>query len=493
MANRPAPTITIPHEWEPYPHQERFWEALMVRNVKRIVIVWHRRAGKDLTMLNALVCKMMQKVGVYWYVFPTYRQGRDVVWNGMTNDGRRFLDAIPKALIKRKRDDMMSVELVNGSQLFIKGSDRIDTLVGANPIGVVFSEYSIQNPQAWNLIRPILNANEGWAVFVYTPRGYNHGYDLFNFATKKMAVQPERWHAELLTVDDTSRPLKDENGNIVKDDDGNEIWVRLVTDEMIQEDIEGGMPSEVAEQEYRCSFDAALVGAYYGEQMKRARVEGRITTVPYDESRVVHTGWDLGISDAMAVWYFHLDKEGNPEFIDHDEYVGQSLKDVAKEVLQKPYVYGTHLAPHDIKQRELTTGQSRLETAKGYGIKFEVVPKLSIADGIDAARRLINKSRFDQEKCSHGISCLCQYSKTYDPERKVYSDKPKHDWTSHSADGFRMIAVGIKRVKNASNAAGRKRTAESDYDLYTHESSRRKGRRPSTAVADYDPLELDYS
>ena len=175
--NMYSQTVTLPYDWSPWPHQMKAWDAIVVRNVKRNVLVWHRRAGKDQTALNALVVKAHERVGMYWYVFPEYKQGREIFWDGFRDDGRKFRDAFPECLVKRSRDDMMLMELKNGSMIKVIGTDNADSIVGPNPVGCIFSEFSLQSPAAWNLVRPILNANNGWAIFVYTPRGRNHGYE----------------------------------------------------------------------------------------------------------------------------------------------------------------------------------------------------------------------------------------------------------------------------------------------------------------------------
>ena len=189
----PSESIDLPYNWEPWNHQKNIWDAMMKRGVQRAVMVWHRRAGKDQTALNILVCKAFERVGVYWYIFPEYKQGREIFWEGQRDDGRKFIDAIPPILIKRKLEDVMFIELVNGSIIKVIGSDNADSIVGTNPVGAIFSEFSIQNPKAWNLLRPIFNANNGWALFVYTPRGYNHGYDMCKAAEKLMKEKPKKW------------------------------------------------------------------------------------------------------------------------------------------------------------------------------------------------------------------------------------------------------------------------------------------------------------
>ena len=242
--------ITLPYMWEPWPHQLAAWDAIVMRNVKRNILVWHRRAGKDQTALNAMVVKAHERVGMYWYVFPEYKQGREIFWDGFRDDGRKFRDAIPQELIKRTRDDMMLIELKNGSMIKVIGTDNADSIVGPNPVGCIFSEFSLQNPSAWNLVRPILNANNGWAIFVYTPRGRNHGYDMYKNAVKMMQAQPDKWFAQLLTKDDTSKILIGDDGKPLIDPvTGEYVWGPIVTDQMIQDDIATGMSEELAKEE----------------------------------------------------------------------------------------------------------------------------------------------------------------------------------------------------------------------------------------------------
>ena len=358
--------ITLPYMWEPWPHQMQAWDAIVMRNVKRNILVWHRRAGKDQTALNAMIVKAHERVGMYWYVFPEYKQGREIFWDGFRDDGRKFRDAIPQELIKRTRDDMMLIELKNGSMIKVIGTDNADSIVGPNPVGCIFSEFSLQNPSAWNLVRPILNANNGWAIFVYTPRGRNHGYDMYKNAVKMMKSQPDKWFAQLLTKDDTSKILIGDDGKPLTDPvTGEYVWGPIVTDQMIADDIATGMSEELAQQEYYCDFNAALQGAYYSKELTKLQNEGRRTKILYNPNYKVHTAWDLGLDDATAVWIFQLIKD-MPRIIGYKEWTNTSLKDVITEIKTYPYVYGTHLGPHDISQRELTTKESRYSFAKRW-------------------------------------------------------------------------------------------------------------------------------
>ena len=230
-------TVTLPHRWWPRQYQLPLWNA-METGTKRAVAVWHRRGGKDLTALNITIKQALtMRVGLYWHLLPTYEMGRKIVWNGMTGDGTRFLDFWPEEMITRKRDDNMLLEASNGSIWQVVGSDDPDRLVGSNPVGVVLSEYSLQNPQAWEYIRPILAENGGWAIFIYTARGRNHGYDVIQHALKS-----KFWFGQILTVDDTRKPLLDNTGKPVLSENGDIQMVPVVSPEIIEEDRRRAWP-----------------------------------------------------------------------------------------------------------------------------------------------------------------------------------------------------------------------------------------------------------
>lgn len=416
---------------------------------KRAAIVWHRRAGKDAVAINFCATAAFRRVGLYWHVLPTYDQGRKIVWEGFTKDGRKFLSAFPgfdnpggkNSLVKRKRDDKMFLELINGSVYQVVGTDDIDRLVGANPIGVVFSEYSLHNPAAWDYIRPILIENGGWAMFIYTIRGKNHGYQLL-----KMAQKNPDWFAENLTVDDTRR------------EDGTPV----ITQEDIQKEREAGMPEETVQQEFYNNPNAALVGAYYKKEMANALNEGRICNVPWEPTVPVDTFWDLGVSDRTVIGFFQR-VNNEIRWIDMVHAEGEGLQYYAKELEKKPYKYGEHFAPHDIKVRELTSaGRSRWEIAKSLGIHFQIVPKLPLQDGITAARAVFPRVWMDVNKCDHGIEALREYSKVWDDVAKIFKDTPLHNWASHPADMFRYMALGYRNKKRLEQPP--QTHAVNDYD-----------------------------
>ena len=389
--------------------------------MKRAVVIWHRRAGKDKTLVNLVAKKMLERVGTYFYFFPTYTQGKKILWQGMDRDGFKFIDHFPKALLASKPNDTeLKIEYKNGSIFQIIGTDNIDSIVGTNPVGCIFSEYALQNPKAWDFIRPILAENGGWAVFNYTPRGKNHGFDLY-----EMARANPNWFVQKLTVDDTG----------------------IISKEVIEEERTSGMSDELIQQEYYCSFTAAIMGAYYWKEYDEAEKAGRFTNVPYDPAALVHTVWDLGIRDSMAIGFYQavgLERRK----IDYLEFTGKGLPEAIKLIKEKPYTYGKHFAPHDIQVRELGTGKSRLEVAKELGIEFQIVPNISVQDGIDAGRRFFKKLWADKTNCKDWLRLIPQYTKEYDEDKKIFKDKPLHDWTSHGADEHRYASLVEDQMDN---------------------------------------------
>jgi hypothetical protein len=428
--------IELPNDWDCMEHQKPLWQYLSSGG-KRAVALWHRRAGKDSTGLNYTAAEAMSKAGVYWHMLPTQRQARKVVWDGIDRQGRRMVDQVfPKEIRKATRVQEMQIELKSGSIWQLCGSDNYDALVGANPTGVIFSEWSLCNPAAWDFIRPILAENGGWALFIYTARGKNHGYDM-----AEMARENPKWFFSKLTADDTKRP------------DGTPI----ITEEAIQDDREAGMSEDMIQQEYYCSFDVAIQGAYFAAELASARADKRVGFLPVDPSLQVHTFWDLGINDAMTIWfvqatgkeirlinYYENNNFGMAHYIDY----------LNKFKVDQKCHYGEHYAPHDIKVRELMSGKSRQDTAREMGINFRVVKQHRVIDGIEAVRRLFPRFWFDDSRCARGIDCIASYHREFSEKDGVYKDAPVHDWASHGADSLRMLAMGWHERLNSS--AGRK-------------------------------------
>lgn len=437
MTSSEAPlkhTVFFPYRWTPRPDQARLWDYLRSGG-KRAVEVAHRRWGKDDVALRWASCASYLRTGNYWHMLPEYSQARKSLWTAVNEDTglRRIDEAFPEWIRTRTRDQEMAIELDNGSTWQLVGSDNYDSLVGSSPVGIVFSEWALAKPQAWAYLSPILERNDGWALFIYTPRGNNHGRTML-----KTAQTTPGWFGEVMTADKT--PVFTAEGL-------ERIRANLVS-------VYGEEQGEALfRQEYFCSFEGAVLGAYYAKQLTRARAEGRIGSVPHAPSVEVDTWWDLGVDDSMSIWFVQVvGKEFR--FIDYYEASGYGLEHYAKVLKEKPYVYGNHYMPHDADVREMSSGEiakSRREVAESLGLRpVVVVPRAKNIDTvvqvhIPACRNLLAQSWFDEKKCTHGLSALEGYQAEYDGEKKKLANRPAHNWCSHAADAFRTGAVGFRR------------------------------------------------
>jgi hypothetical protein len=420
--------IALPYNWEPRDYQFPLWNYFQ-NGGDRASIVWHRRAGKDLMAINLAGVWAHQRIGLYWHMLPTYKQGRKIVWNGATKAGRRFLDHHPKELVDGDNSTEMTRRFKNGSIYQVVGADDPDSLVGSNPVGVIFSEWSLMNPHVFDLIRPILSENEGKALFIFTPRGHNFAKELHD-----RAQQNKRWFSQTLTVDDT----------------------HAVDPKMIQDDREMGMAEAKIQQEYWCSFEAPIEGAYYASQMVFLADNDRLTRVPHEPLLPVYTSWDLGMDDSTTIWFFQIHHH-EIRVIDYYENSGEGLPFYAKRLEdkhRKEYKYKYHYVPHDIKVRDLGTGKSRFEVLKKLGLSLKIVPKVeSVHDRISDVRNVLPKCWIDKDKCERGIQCLRSYRKKYDENLQSYSTSPLHDWASHGADGFHGVPYAtLKHLRQQSQS-----------------------------------------
>jgi phage terminase large subunit len=414
FGSRTLVRIQLPNNWRPRPYQRPLWDYLE-RGGKRALAVWHRRAGKDSVCLNRTAIAAHERRGVYWHMLPQAKQARKVVWDGIDRAGRRIIDqAFPRSLRVSTNETEMKIGFKCGSIWQVVGSDNYNSLMGSNPVGVVFSEYSIAKPSAWDYIRPILAENGGWALFIYTGRGPNHGLALY-----RMACEHPGWFSELLTVDDTE----------------------VLTPADIDEERRSGMSEEMIEQEYYGSFLGVQAGSFYGKLIAAAEKEGRVTQVPYEPAAPVHTAWDLGYSDDTVIWFYQV-VSGEVRLIDYYAAYGQDVAHYAGVIHGKPYSYGNHWVPHDAIPKTLAAnGRSIIQQLWSEGVKARVAPHLDVQDGIQAVRQMLPRCWFDKERCKDGIEDLRLYQREWDEDRKCFRDKPLHDHTSHSADGFRYLAL----------------------------------------------------
>jgi phage terminase large subunit len=443
--------INLPYKFKPRDYQEAFCNATRV--MLFIIVFWHRRAGKDLAFLSMLVPKMIERVGLYFYIFPTAKQGRKIIWKGIDKDGNKFIDRIPKELIAKDwrgkhkiNNQEMTIEMVNGSIFSIVGSDNYDdTIIGTNPVGAVFSEISLQKPEVFDYIRPILKENGGFAWMNGTPRGKNFAYRQLRAAQANC----KKWFTQVLSIKDTG----------------------VLTEQDVEDEIADGMPRARAEQEFYCSFNAEEAGLIYGREMNLADTEKRITKVAYDPTLPWYTFWDLGISDSMCIIPFQV--VGNMiQMFDYHEDTGRGMEHYYTEVI-KPLEakLGSkceeHFAPHDIKQREMMIqdesgdAMTRLAGAAKFGLHFTRIPRVaSIWDRINTARGMLARCLFDSGRCARLVDAVSSYKKRKNeslstPNNDVFDQKPLHDWASHGSDAFGGLCCAVKQglVGNSSKNA----------------------------------------
>lgn len=431
-------TISLPYQFEPRSYQWQVWDAYD-RGIRRFGLVWHRRAGKDKTLLNFCVERMLERKGNYFHIFPKLNQGKRVIWTGIDRDGKRYLDHFPPELIYNINQADMQITLVDpadrsqpGSTYQVIGTDRnMDVLVGGNGVGMIFSEYQLQNPRAWDISRPILRENGGWAAFPYTPRGKNHGYTLF-----RTNYDNPDWYFDLRTITDTYRDGPGEAGG------------HVVSEADIEADRREGMAEELIEQEYYLSWEAAIPGAYYVHEFQAVDQERRITHCPYDPSYQVYTFWDIGIDDATSIWCAQF--VGRQICLIHYyEDSGHGAQYYADYLMRLPWAqhYAAHILPHDGRQREWGSGERR-EGLLGRLIQGEVLiaPRPSLELGIENVRTMFPRVLFDAEGCERGIEALRSYHHEWDEVAKVFKNYPEHDYSSHGADSFRTLAISLSLI-----------------------------------------------
>jgi phage terminase large subunit len=430
------PSLSLPYKATIRTYQKDLWESLYHKT--RGFFFIHRRAGKDFVCVNILTREATKRVGVYYYLFPTYEQARKVIWEGITNDGRKFIDMFPPELVAKRNEQQMSIELINGSVIRLIGTDRYDAIRGTNPVGCVFSEFAFQNPMAWDIVRPILRANGGWAIFITTPNGENHAWELYT-----RIKDNAKWIAQLLTIEDT----------------------KALTEEDIQEERDSGMSEAMIRQEYYCDPFALQDGVVYRRELANVELE----RVAYDPLLPVQTFWDLGRRDTAVCWFVQV-RGDRINLIDYYENVGDWVGDWIKLLGEKPYRYTALGLPHDAfaKRNEAKDSIAGQFEEAGYAVRN--IPNTSKANGISAVRRIFPRLVFD-EKCKQGVTALKSYKYLYDPVKKVFKTEPDHNWASHTADALRYLAIGIEELSK-----------ENDYDKMVAEYLKPKNKTPELGI-----------
>lgn len=373
-------------------------------------VVAHRRMGKTVCAVNhlqvaALECKRERPR--FAFIAPTYTMAKSISWDYLAH----YSSPIPHTT---PRVSELSVTYPNGGQVRLFGADNPDSLRGQYFDGVVFDEFGLQPPKIFSeVIRPALSDRQGWALFMGTPAGKNQFYEVV-----EQAKADAEWFYAQFKASETG----------------------ILPDHELQAARKDMTADEYA-QEYECSFEASVKGAIFASEITTARESGRITGVPYDPILPVDTDWDLGVGDHTAIWFSQSLRGGEVRLIDYHEASGEGLPYYAQILKSKPYVYGTHWAPHDIQVRELASGRSRLEAAATLGIKFQVCPQVGVEDGIHAARMLLPRCWFDAERTKAGVEALQHYRRDWNSRLNEFKAVPVHDWASHGADAFRYLAV----------------------------------------------------
>lgn len=427
--------INLPNEWAPRSYQDGLWRY-MHNGGKRAIAIWPRRHGKDDVALHYTACAAHERTGVYWHLLPQQNQARKAIWDAINpHTGRRRIDdAFPRDIRETTREQDMMIRLKCGSSWQVIGSDNYDALVGTPPIGVVFSEWALSNPQAWSLIRPILAENGGWAMFITTPRGRNHAHRMF-----EMGMVSDEWFAERLVATDTGVFAPD-----VLENERQELIIERGEDD----------GDAIFQQEYMTSFSAGLPGAYYAKTIDKLELAGQIGPVPYDPQKQVHTAWDLGRNDQTAIWFVQRYGTGWA-IIDYLVNTSVGIDWYVKELRAKPYNYGEHLLPHDAENEQLVSVTGSIaDTVKGMGLdNIRIVPRTSsVANDINEVRQILPTCYFDKVKTEKGVDALRSYRRVWDEKLRAYRDTPLHDWASDPADAFRTFAIGKPRDRAAPKA-----------------------------------------
>lgn len=426
------PQISLPNGWKPRPYQMPMWSYLE-NGGKRAIGAWHRRAGKDDVLLNWTAVAAFERPASYWHCLPEYSQARKAIWTAVDPiTGVRRIDmAFPQELRANTNDQEMFIRFKNGSTWQCVGSDRYNSLVGAGVAGVTFSEFALANPSSWAYIRPMVEANNGFAAFISTPRGRNHFKDLIDMAAKN-----KTWFAERLDVNMTGALTQDQIDESLLE------YIALYGEDIGRAQFE---------QEYLVSFNAAILGAFYAREMSAVRSEGRITPdIEPIPGKPIHRAWDIGVKDDTSIWWFQV--VGMQVFI-LDCYTQSGVGvDHYAEVIHKienerGWIGGIDFVPHDAKIKEWGTGRTRVETMRDLGLNPQLVPMASKMDGINAVRVTLPRCVFHTRCETEGIAALEQYRREWDDDKKSFKASEVHDWSSHLADAFRYLAMSWRSIK----------------------------------------------
>jgi phage terminase large subunit len=406
--------VKIPYK--PRPLQREFHNLA----ARFSVAVCHRRFGKTVMAINWLLREILtsehpRAQGAY--IAPTYGAAKRIAWVML----RDYAGIIPGVKFNEAE---LRCDLPDGRRIWLLGAENPDSLRGMRLDAACLDEYADMNSRLFpEIVRPALSDfGTGKCLWIGTPRGENQFKEIYDVAIREMENGNPEWFAMRFPASET--------GVLAQ----KELDAAAAT-----------MDPSQYEQEFEVSWSAALVGAYYAKQLDSADLANRITRVPWEPNLPVTTSWDLGIADSTAIWFIQvLPRENAIRVIDYYEESGEGLHHYIKILKERPYTYGRHLFPHDVMVRELGSGNSRYEILQSLGIRPTVIPKLTVADGIEAVRASLPRCFFDRSNCFVGLKALRHYHRQYNDRTNDWKDRPNHDWSSHACDSFRYLCVGLR-------------------------------------------------
>jgi len=414
----------------------------MTTGGKRAVCIAHRRWGKD-EMALQITCELAhQRVGSYWHCLPEYSQARKAIWNSVNpHTGKRRIDeAFPPEIRASTNEQEMFIRFTNGSTWQLVGSDKYDSLVGAGVAGVVFSEWALANPSAWAYISPMLVENDGWAMFITTPRGRNHAKAMYDMAK----ADPE-WFAQISTVKDTGALTPDQ-------------CRKQLAEYIAMYGADQGQATY--EQEYLCSFNATTLGAFYASECLKVRISGRMTdTLEPEPGYSVHRAWDLGVTDSTAIWWFQI-VGSQLRILDYYAAHGVGVDHYADVIQKRGWAPGKDFVPHDARVKEWGSGKTRVETMLDLGLSPIVVPRSTDADGHEAIRKTLPHCVFHTRTDEAGFIALESYKREWDDNLKTFKQSAKHDWSSHGAKAFQYLSQAARKERPQAPEEERERARE---------------------------------
>jgi hypothetical protein len=373
------------------------------------VVVAHRRMGKTVSAINHLIKDALlnqKEAPRYAYIAPTYGQAKRVAWD--------YLVKYAEPLGGSQNITELRVDFW-GRRIQLYGSDNPETLRGQYFDGVILDEIGDQNPKIWtDIVRPALADRKGWCLFIGTPKGHNHFKEL-----RDRAKTEDGWGLLEFKASETG-----------------------VVDDTELKAAKNEMGEDKYRQEFECSFDAAVEGSYYGQILNELEDKKHMQEIPREELSRTFTAWDLGMGDSTSIWVAQL-VGTEVRLLDYYENHGVGLDHYVKWIKDNDYLKAEHILPHDVRVRELGTGKSRMEMLEESGLEVKIAPRMGLDDGIQAVRRLLPRCWFNVPKVQTGLNCLRNYRRDYDEKRKIFYERPLHDWSSHGSDSFRYLALGL--------------------------------------------------